>query len=111
MYIVKLDLSVKGLPASVTRGCTRHIAKSYDVDSPFIAIDKAQSFCYSPRYVSAVENLYSAVLCAILYDHVPATGDVIMNARYTVFDCDDNKCVATYVRHFNFDDFDDDDVY
>ena len=37
MYLVKLDLSVKGLPVSFTRGFTRHVAKTFLAESPFIA--------------------------------------------------------------------------
>ena len=104
MYLVKLDLSVSGLPASATRGCTRHVAKTFLAESPFIAIEKAQRLGDASRHVIAVDNLYNAVLNAILDDHVPATGDVVMTARYTAIDCNSYKTVATYTRYFDFND-------
>ena len=102
MYLVKLDLSVSGLPASATRGCTRHVAKTFLAESPFIAIEQAQRLGDAPRHAIAVDNLHNAVLNALLYDHVHATGDVVITARYTAIDCNSHKTVATYTRYFDF---------
>lgn len=105
MYFVKLDLSVSGLPASATRGYTRHIVKPFLADSPFDAIDKAQRVGDVSRYTSAVRNLYHAILSSLVYDHVPATGDVVLTARYTAIDPKNHKIAATYTRYYNFDDY------
>ena len=104
MYFVKLDLSVSGLPASATRGCTRHVAKTFLAESPIIAIEKAQRLGDAPRHYSAVDNLFNAVLNALLNDHVLASSDVVMTARYTAIDCKNHKTVATYTSYFDFND-------
>lgn len=105
MYLVKLDLSVKGLPAVCTRGCKRHVSQILTADSPSIAVYNAVHYGDAPVLEDAVSDLYGAIFGALLYDseHIFKSCDVVMTARYTVVDCRNNERVATYTRYYNFD--------
>lgn len=105
MYLVKLDLSVKGLPAFCTRGYKRHVSMCFHADTPLIALYKAEQYDLAPKFEDAISELHGSILFALLLDseHIFSSGDVVMTARYTVIDCDYDERVATYTRYFNFD--------
>lgn len=107
MYIVKLSLSVNGLPSAATRGYTRFVSRVFDCETPFDALDKAQHFSTAPVMETAVTRLYHAVA---RYCHEHGT-NAILNARYNVYYVYDSRydfveqrvCAASYTRHYYFD--------
>lgn len=103
MYLVKVDLSVHGVPYSVTRGYQRHIELHVESDTPLGAIKKAMN----------PAPLVDMVLCVGHY--AADNSDVlsrtpVVSVRYSVFDytvrgnrLDKISKVATCVRDFTFD--------
>ena len=101
MYLVKLNLSVKGLPKHISLSFPRQLSQTLDCKSIFDALDLARDERYAPKLESAVMLLFCS-----LYDVVDSNSfsGVVMSARYKLFNTS-VVLVADYTRYYNFDDY------
>lgn len=101
MYLVKLDLSVKGLPKNHSVNFPRQFSQALDCKSVFDALELARDVRSTPKLKSAVKLLFCS-----LYDIVDSNSlsGVVMSARYTLFNTT-GVLVAAYTRYYNFDDY------
>lgn len=109
MYLVKLDLSVHGVPASVTRGLERHFELHVESDTPLGAIKKAQDPVFSPELTTPVSDMLTCVRSYVVsnFPVLPWSCKPVVSARFTLFEysvcghrLDKIYKVATYVRDF-----------
>lgn len=102
MYLVKLDMSVKGIPASVTRHLRKHFCENFDCLLPDTAIRKALDSCSSSALAKGACRVAGYVNYVVQYDHGIATGDVSLVRRYTVYNCDGKRVMsAVFTDYFD----------
>ncbi len=101
MFLVKLDLSVKGLPKSISLCFPRKLSQIINCKTVFQALELARNESFAPKLESAVKFLFCS-----LYDIVESNSlsGVVMSARYSLFN-DSDVLVADYTRYYNFDDY------
>ena len=101
MYLVKLDLSVQGLPRDFSLRFQRHFSQTFDCKTIFRALSLSRCERTAPQFETAVKSLFYS-----LYDIVVSNSiyGVVMSARYTLYNSSGAR-VAAYTRYFNFSEY------
>lgn len=99
MFLVKMDLSVKGLPASSIRGVVRHVSGTFFTGTPFDALSCALNDVSETGFPRVLTRFIHAV-----YDvYHDDSKSVPVVARYTVIDLYDGKRESVYTRYYDVD--------
>ncbi len=102
MFLVKLDMSVKGIPSSETRKIRKHFSEYFDCLLPDTAIRRALDTGSRSVIADGVSSLFAYVSYVVEFDHGICTGDVSLVRRYTVYDCDGKRVMsAVFTDYFD----------
>lgn len=102
MFLVKLDMSVNGIPSSETRKIRKHFSESFNCILPETAVSMARSDSMSHTLVDAFSDLYAYVSYVVDFKHGVCTGDVSLVRRYTVYNSDGKRVLtAVFTDYFD----------
>lgn len=99
MYLVTMDLSVKGLSVSFSRRVVRHWSTTSFASSPFDAL----SFALHDSSATGLSCVFDRFICAVNDVLDDCSKSVAVVARYTVIDLYDGKREAVYTRYYDVD--------
>ena len=102
MFLVKLDMSVKGIPSSETRKIRKHFSESFECLLPDTAIRTALDTGSWSFMADGFSSLFAYVSHVVDFKPDICTGDVSLVRRYTVYNSDGKRVMtAVFTDYFD----------